>query len=81
MGDLSVDMSSLFAQLGKANDAGSIRRFIESKAPMGDDVQLHEAVFWSASQATFLREALLDDAEWAPIVDALNSELHGPVYR
>ncbi len=78
MGRLLHDMSSLFAQLGQASDARSIRRFIESKCPLGNAVLLHEASFWSASQANFLREALLDDAEWASIIDALNSELHGP---
>ncbi len=78
MGSLLHDMSSLFSQLGEASDTGSIQRFIESRTPMGDDVLLHEAAFWSASQADFLREALLDDAEWASIIDALNSELHGP---
>jgi hypothetical protein len=39
-------------------------------------VRLHEADFWTSSQASFLREATLDDAEWVVIVDALNSELH-----
>ncbi|MBK7900395.1 MAG: DUF2789 domain-containing protein [Azonexus sp.] len=78
MGSISYDMRNLFSQLGQANDADSIRRFIESKTPMGDAVLLHEAAFWSASQANFLREALLDDAEWASVIDALNSELHGP---
>ena len=77
MGQLAHDMSSLFAQLGQANDAEAIRRFIEAHGPMGGGVPLHEGAFWSASQADFLREALQDDAEWAEIVDALNSELHG----
>ncbi len=70
------DMSSLFAQLGVANDEQSIARFIKNHAPLESDVQLHEAAFWTAAQADFLREATLDDAEWAEIVDALNSELH-----
>lgn len=70
------DMSSLFAQLGVANDEQSIARFINSHAPLESDVQLHEAAFWSAAQAGFLREATLDDAEWVVIVDTLNSALH-----
>lgn len=70
------DMNSLFAQLGEASDAQSIARFISSHAPLDGDVQLHEATFWTVSQAGFLREATLDDAEWAVIIDALNSELH-----
>jgi hypothetical protein len=76
MGTLLVDMSSLFAQLGRANDADSIRRFIDAAPQLSGEMQLHEALFWSASEAAFLREALLDDAEWAEVVDALNSELH-----
>ncbi len=70
------DMGSLFAQLGMANDEQSIARFIKSHAPLESDVQLHEAAFWTATQTDFLREATLDDAEWAAIVDSLNSELH-----
>lgn len=70
------DMNSLFAQLGVASDEQSIDRFISSHAPLDGDVQLHEASFWTASQAGFLRESTLDDAEWVVIVDALNSELH-----
>jgi hypothetical protein len=70
------DMSSLFAQLGEANDEQSIDRFIKSHAPLESDVQLHEAPFWTPAQAGFLREATLDDAEWVAIVDALNAELH-----
>jgi hypothetical protein len=70
------DMSSLFAQLGEASDELSIARFIKRHAPLDGDVQLHEAAFWTAAQAGFLREATLDDAEWVVIVDALNSELH-----
>lgn len=70
------DMTSLFAQLGQANDAGAIARFIETHSPMDGEVQLHEALFWTPAQAGFLREAILEDAEWAAIVDELNSELH-----
>jgi Protein of unknown function (DUF2789) len=70
------NMSSLFDQLGVVSDEQSIARFINGKAPLGGDVQLHEAAFWTASQAEFLREAVLQDAEWVVIVDALNSELH-----
>lgn len=71
-----LDMPSLFAQLGQADDLPAIARFIESHSPLPGATLLHEAAFWSASQATFLREAILDDAEWAAIVDVLNTELH-----
>lgn len=70
------DMSGLFAQLGEASDEGAIARFIETHGPMAGGVQLHEAAFWTPAQANFLREAILDDAEWAAVVDALNAEFH-----
>lgn len=70
------NMSNLFAQLGEPSDQQSIDRFIRCHAPLGNDVQLPDATFWTATQAAFLREATLDDAEWVMIVDALNSELH-----
>lgn len=79
MGHQSIDMGSLFKQLGIESDGPSIRRFIESEAPIGGSVLLHEAAFWSSSQSDFLREALSDDAEWAEVVDALNAELHGSI--
>lgn len=72
----TLDMGSLFDQLGEPSDSASIARFIERHAPLADAVQLHEATFWSPTQSAFLREALLDDAEWAEVVDALNGELH-----
>lgn len=72
------DMGSLFAQLGEASDEAAIACFIARHGPLEGNVLLHEAAFWTASQAGFLREAILDDAEWAVIVDALNAELHAP---
>ena len=69
-------MSSLFAQLGQPSDEPAIMRFIEMHRPLANGLQLHEAAFWSASQAAFLREAVLDDADWAEVIDALNAELH-----
>jgi len=69
-------MRSLFDQLGQASDHDSIQRFIDSRRPLAGDVRLHEAPFWTTSQAAFLREAILDDAEWAVVVEALNGELH-----
>ena len=69
------NMSKLFAQLGQANDEAAIARFIERHSPLADSVQLHEAAFWTPSQAALLREALLDDADWAGVADELNTGL------
>lgn len=71
-----LDMSCLFAQLGQPSDEAAIARFIQTHGPLANGVQLHEAAFWTSSQANFLYEAIRDDADWAEIVDALNVELH-----
>ena len=70
-------MTNLFAQLGLPNDEASIARFIETHRPLPESVRLSDAPFWSASQAAFLREEIQEDADWAPIIDELNAELHG----
>jgi Protein of unknown function (DUF2789) len=69
------NMSNLFAQLGQPNDEAAITQFIESHRPLAEDVQLHEATFWTPAQAAFLREAISDDADWAEVVDELNGDL------
>ncbi|WP_018311407.1 DUF2789 domain-containing protein [Cupriavidus sp. UYPR2.512] len=70
--------SELFAQLGLASDEASIRSFIGTHAPLPDNVELAEAPFWTPAQATLLRDELLDDADWAEIVDQLNLALRQP---
>lgn len=69
------NLSNLFAQLGQPNDEASIARFIETHAPLPDSLQLHEATFWTPAQAGFLREAILEDGDWAEVVDELNNDL------
>lgn len=69
------NMSNLFAQLGLANDKEAIAQFIATHHPLAGNVQLHQAHFWSASQADFLCEAIRDDADWAEIADELSVEL------
>lgn len=71
-------MANLFAQLGEANDTAAISRFIEAHRAMPGEVQLHEAEFWTPSQASFLRAAITDDADWAEVADSLNVALHAP---
>lgn len=68
-------MSSLFAQLGLAADKSAIERFIDTHAPLREEVTLADAPFWSPGQAAFLREAILEDADWAEVIDELNAEL------
>lgn len=69
-------LNNLFAQLGQPSDEAAIARFIDRRGPLAANVQLHEASFWTPAQACFLREALLDDADWAEVTDDLNVRLH-----
>jgi hypothetical protein len=73
---IDKSMGTLFAQLGEASDAASIVSFVTLHGPLAGGTALHEADFWSASQANFLRDALTLDAAWAPVVDELNAKLH-----
>lgn len=66
----------LFAQLGLPNDADSIANFLALHAPIPASEKLIDAPFWSASQASFLRESLGQDSDWSNIVDQLNKALH-----
>lgn len=69
------NLSNLFAQLGQPNDDASIARFIETHSPLAEGIQLYEAAFWTPAQAGFLREAILEDADWAEVIDELNNDL------
>jgi hypothetical protein len=67
----------LFQQLGLPNDNDSIRQFLERHAPLPENVELADAPFWTPAQAEFLREEVLEDADWAEVVDNLNAALRG----
>lgn len=66
---------NLFEQLGLPNDDVSIRQFIERHSPLAEGIALADAPFWSPAQASFLREEILEDADWAEVVDRLNVAL------
>ncbi len=68
----------LFEQLGLACDDQSIAAFIKANSPLNEQVKLADAPFWTPSQADFLREAVLDDADWAEQVDSLSLALRAP---
>lgn len=68
--------SALFEQLGLASDTDSIEQFIRTHQLSSDELPLHEASFWNSSQASFLREAIGSDSDWAEVVDELNASLH-----
>ncbi len=67
---------SLFKQLGMDNTTQAIENFIQESRPLPGHLELHEAEFWSESQAAFLREAIEKDSDWSEVVDELNALLH-----
>ena len=68
-------MSNLFIQLGLPEDPGAFQAFIASHRPLDPHIALYDAPFWTTTQAQFLRECLEDDADWAVIIDKLDSGL------
>ena len=68
----------LFAQLGLPSDEHGIRQFIAAHTPLAADVKLPDAPFWTSAQAAFLCEALLQDSDWALLVDQLSETLRRP---
>ena len=69
--------SELFAQLGLPNGPAAIRQFLTDHSPLANGVSLPDAPFWSSAQASFLREALLQDSDWAELADQLSEALRG----
>ena len=66
----------LFAKLGLPAEADAIERFIACHCPLPQAMPLDQAAFWSPAQAAFLREEMLEDGDWAEVVDELNLRLH-----
>lgn len=70
--------SELFAQLGLPASEEGIREFLTTHSPLPDDVLLADAPFWTTAQASLLKEELLEDADWAEVIDQLNAALRSP---
>lgn len=68
-------LSNLFAQLGLPTDVAAIDGFIAAHRPLGNGIALYRAPFWTASQRAFLKEEIIEDADWAGVIDELNSRL------
>ena len=68
-------INALFDQLGLENSNDAIQLFIEQHKPLASEVVLHEAAFWNAAQAEFLRRAIEEDADWAEVVDHFDAML------
>ncbi|MBC3950573.1 MULTISPECIES: DUF2789 family protein [Pseudomonas] len=69
-------LATLFEQLGLDSDQESIDAFVDEHGPLPDDVKVSEAEFWTPQQGKYLKETLLLDDDWAPVVDELNALLH-----
>jgi len=67
--------SELFKQLGLPSDEHGIRDFLATHSPLPADVDLADAPFWTPAQASLLRDEILEDADWAEVVDRLNAAL------
>lgn len=67
------DLRALFAQLGLPDEPAAIATFIAEHAPLRRDLRLADADFWNPAQAAFLREELLEDADWAEVIDELDT--------
>jgi len=68
-------IDSLFAQLGLPADPSAIESFIAAHRPLDSGTALYRAPFWSASQRAFLKEEIIEDADWAGVIDELNGRL------
>lgn len=69
-------LNNLFAQLGLPSEDAAIQSFIQTHNHLAGNLTLSEAPFWTPTQAAFLREEILKDADWAEVIDQLNARLH-----
>lgn len=65
-------LPALFKQLGLPDDAQSIDQFIASHSPLKPSLHLADAFFWSEGQRQLLQDEILEDADWAVVVDQLD---------
>ena len=68
-------MTNLFAQLGLPSDETGVETFIAAHRPRKNDVALYRAPFWSDAQRAFLKEEIIEDADWSAVIDELNGRL------
>ncbi|MFT7116629.1 MAG: hypothetical protein ACI9I0_001841 [Rhodoferax sp.] len=61
--------------MGLTSDTEGILHLLRSYAPLASDIQLPDASLWTPAHATFLREALQQDAEGAELADQLSQAL------
>ncbi|ATC95224.1 DUF2789 domain-containing protein [Pseudoalteromonas tunicata] len=74
------NMMNLFNQLGLKSDEEAITEFI-TLHPLGDNILLVNAPFWSDAQRHFLSESLQTDGDWTEIIDQLDAQLRANYRR
>jgi Protein of unknown function (DUF2789) len=67
--------AELFDQLGLESTEIDIKFFIQIHRPLDSQIKLSDAPFWSETQAKFLRDQLISDADWTAVIDKLNISL------
>lgn len=70
-------LPNLFAQLGLPSEPAAIEAFLHNHRPLPGGTCLSQAPFWTPAQAAFLREEILEDADWVGVIDQLNGLLRG----
>lgn len=68
-------LKDLFDQLGLNSSSEAIAEFISLHSPLDASISLPDAPFWNENQQNFLKDELLNDANWAAVIDLLNSQL------
>jgi hypothetical protein len=72
---LNHNLSELFQQLGLNSSQQGIDSFVNQYSGLSATTALKDAHFWSASQASFIDEAIIQDSDWSEAVDELNARL------
>ncbi len=75
MDNMTHNLGELFMQLGLPAGDSDIREFILRHRGIPVGTPLAEADFWNESQAAFLREEREQDADWAELIDQLDTML------
>ncbi|MEH6616672.1 MAG: DUF2789 domain-containing protein [Porticoccus sp.] len=65
----------LFEQLGLPSQGPAIENFLAQHKLLNSEPRLIQADFWTASQRAFLEESLMEDSDWAEVVDQLDALL------
>ncbi|GGQ01128.1 DUF2789 domain-containing protein [Shewanella ulleungensis] len=70
------DLSHLFQQLGLAHSQQDINEFV-SQNKLAAHTLLIDAPCWNPSQRAFIKEALMEDAQWSEVIDQLDVMMRG----